>query len=180
MDPSDEALVAQSASGDGAAFAELVRRHCGAVAALARRLVADADHAEDCVQNTLLAAWLGIARLREPGRVRAWLMGIARKRCRDHLRRASRRERPAGRGEIEVRIGRAGPRVGRPSGAEDETAELLAKATPAEREAARMFYLEGLKVREIARRTRAPVGTVKRRLHSARERMRGRPGERRP
>jgi RNA polymerase sigma factor (sigma-70 family) len=75
---SDVELVAQVLAGeDGAAFAELVRRHQGDVRRLLRRLTAgDASLADDLAQETFLRAYRGLATYRG-GRFGAWLYRIA-------------------------------------------------------------------------------------------------------
>jgi len=53
---------------------------------LARALGVPAADADDVAQETLLAAWRGRDRLRDPGRVDAWLDAIGRNHCRMYLR----------------------------------------------------------------------------------------------
>ena len=47
--------------------------------------------AEDALQDTLLAAWQGLARFEGRASVRTWLYRIATNRCLDALRAAKRR-----------------------------------------------------------------------------------------
>ncbi|TAJ10232.1 MAG: RNA polymerase subunit sigma-70, partial [Planctomycetota bacterium] len=64
--------------GDRAAFTALYERFARSVhAVLATRLAA--DEAEDRVQEVFLKAWRARGELREPGRVGAWLVSIARR-----------------------------------------------------------------------------------------------------
>ena len=172
VDRPDAILVQRSANGDEAAFVELVRRHEQPLAALIRRLVSDRDYAEDILQETLIQAWIGIQRVREPGNVRAWLLQVARNRCRDFLKSAQRREQPTEGVVLETHVNRAGRAVAPVQTAGALALGALEKLSESERAVAKRFYLHGLTISEIARRSRCPEGTVKRRLHNAREHMR--------
>jgi RNA polymerase sigma-70 factor (TIGR02960 family) len=55
------------------------------------RMVGSFQDAEDAVQDTLLAAWQGLAGFEERASVRTWLYKIATNRCLNALRSASRR-----------------------------------------------------------------------------------------
>jgi RNA polymerase sigma-70 factor (ECF subfamily) len=71
---------------------------------MARRLVGDAESADDVVQDTWIRAALGLAAFRWESRLSTWLAGIAINRCREVLRQRRRdllpesEESPAGRG----------------------------------------------------------------------------------
>jgi len=168
----EEALRRQGGMGDELAFAQLVRPHRQVLARYIRYQVANAEDAEDVLQETLLAAWLGLGRLRDAGNVRAWLMQVARNRCRDYFRAQGRRDAPAGEQELESFASRFGLSLHRRAQTVAEIVDALEDAPPAAREAARRFYLEGLTVAEIAAETQAPPGTVKRRLFQARSSLR--------
>jgi RNA polymerase sigma-70 factor (ECF subfamily) len=47
----------------------------------------------------------------------------------------------------------------------------ISRLKPMDREALQAFYLEGRTLREISARLNAPLGTIKRRLHTARRRF---------
>jgi RNA polymerase sigma-70 factor (ECF subfamily) len=88
----DESLVAAAQAGSTEAFSRLVERHQQAVRAFLRRACGDWALADDLAQETFLAAWPRIGRLRTGASVRAWLCGIA---YRKHLtaRRSAARGR---------------------------------------------------------------------------------------
>lgn len=54
---SDEALMAEVAAGDRAAFTALTRRHLKRSLALAQRIVGNAQDAEEVVQDAFLGVW---------------------------------------------------------------------------------------------------------------------------
>ena len=122
--------------------------------------------AEDVLQEIYAAAAQGSPALTDPARFKAWLLGIARHKCNDYFR-ARRPEIPVD--ALAIR-GIEPERPGR-----DHTSavrETMARLSPADRRMLYLFYWLELPQKEIARRLGVPVGTVKSRLHAARERFR--------
>ena len=75
-------------------FQSLLDRHSEDVWRLLRAMVG-AQAAEDCFQETFLAALRAYPRLRPDSSPRAWLLTIAHNKAIDHLRRAARERAPA-------------------------------------------------------------------------------------
>jgi RNA polymerase sigma-70 factor (ECF subfamily) len=73
----DAELVERARGGDGWAEEMIYRRHVGAVASTARRLLRDPAEAADVVQETFLIAFEKLGSLGEPGALRGWLARIA-------------------------------------------------------------------------------------------------------
>jgi RNA polymerase sigma-70 factor, ECF subfamily len=88
---SDEALITRARAGDGDAFTELVDPYRGELQLHCYRILGSLQDAEDAVQETLLAAWLGFAGFEGRASVRTWLYRVATSRCLNLLRSASRR-----------------------------------------------------------------------------------------
>lgn len=86
----DADLVARSRSGDLDAFGELVSRYQSLVCSLAYSATGSLPQSEDLAQETFVAAWRQIAQLREPGKLRSWLCGIARNLINNWLRKQGR------------------------------------------------------------------------------------------
>ena len=172
MAASNGEIGRQDGPGEEAAFAQIVRPYRRALARYIHYQIPNAEDAEDVLQETLLAAWLGLGRLREAGHARAWLMQVARNRCRDYFRAQGQRDVPAGEQELETFANRFGLSQHRRTQTLTDIVDALEDAPPAAREAARRFYLEGLTVAEIAAATQSPLGTVKRRLFQARSSLR--------
>lgn len=168
----DEVLIRRSARGDEQAFARLVRRYEYQVAMQIRYLLNNAEDAEDILQETLLDAWAGISRLRDPGKFRAWLLQIARNRCRDFHRSTQRRDLPTERGELEQIVSRSSLTQAHQRKILADLLDTLEEIPPAERVVAKGFYLKGFTIAEIATRHNCPEGTVKRRLFHARNHLR--------
>jgi RNA polymerase sigma-70 factor (ECF subfamily) len=171
QETTDADLVRRSARGEREAFADLVYRYRRSLAALIRRLVADLDEAEDLLQETLVQAWLRIGDVRDSERVHAWLLQVARNRCRDHHKSPQRNQKPTDDRDLERHMNRYG-RAESPASAADDVEEAVHSLSPVEREVVQLFYLRGLTIREICARTGSREGTVKCRLFTARHHLR--------
>jgi RNA polymerase sigma-70 factor (ECF subfamily) len=84
-------LVARARAGDGEAFRRLTEPHRRELQVHCYRMLGSLQDAEDAVQDTLLAAWQGLAGFEGRASVRTWLYRIATNRCLNALRTASRR-----------------------------------------------------------------------------------------
>jgi RNA polymerase sigma-70 factor (TIGR02960 family) len=84
-------LIGQALAGDELAFGELVAPYRRELQAHCYRILGSAADAEDALQETLLAAWQGLAGFDGRSSVRVWLYQIATRRCLNALRAASRR-----------------------------------------------------------------------------------------
>jgi RNA polymerase sigma-70 factor (ECF subfamily) len=80
--------------GDERAFAALTDPYRRELAVHCYRLLGSLTDAEDVVQETLLAAWRGLAGFQERASLRTWLYRIATNRCLN-LRRSAGRRAPA-------------------------------------------------------------------------------------
>jgi RNA polymerase sigma-70 factor (ECF subfamily) len=86
-------LVDRARAGDGQAFGELVGPYRRELQVHCYRILGSAQDAEDVLQETLLAAWQGLAGFEGRASIRLWLYQIATRRCLNALRSASRRPR---------------------------------------------------------------------------------------
>ncbi|HXP84013.1 MAG TPA: RNA polymerase sigma factor [Bryobacteraceae bacterium] len=145
--------------------------HKDAVYAFALRLTGSAEVAEDVAQDCFVQLMRDPAKF-DPARgsLRAFLLGVTRNLVFRYWREEARmdpldeeREWPA-------------PDSGNRSAAMLGVAGLVASAVqslaPLQREAVVLFEYEGFTLEEIAKLVGADVGTVKSRLHRARERLR--------
>jgi RNA polymerase sigma-70 factor (ECF subfamily) len=84
-------LVERARSGDQAAFEELAGRYRGEVRIHCYRFLGSLADADDALQETLTAAWRGLAGFEGRASFRTWLYRIATNRCLNLLRAAGRR-----------------------------------------------------------------------------------------
>jgi RNA polymerase sigma-70 factor (ECF subfamily) len=86
-----KALMVRSLGGDGAAYAELLRRLNLYLRAYYRRRLGNAADAEDLLQETLIAMHTRRATYDPTRPFTAWVYAIARYKLIDHFRRTKRR-----------------------------------------------------------------------------------------
>ena len=170
MDP-DRALVEAAAGGSREAFDELVRRHQGAVIALARVLTAGRGDAEDLAQDVFVRAWRSLRSFRGDSTFRTWLHRVAINVIRTSQ---SRQWRVA---QLIVRDDRPPDIV---SGEEPVDATLarrqlieraLATLSDELRVAVTLRDMQGLDYKEIAAALDVPIGTVESRIFRARAKL---------
>jgi RNA polymerase sigma factor (sigma-70 family) len=166
-------LVVAAQRGDKDAFGRVVERFQDMAYAVAYAMLGDAELARDAAQEAFIEAYLSLAALREPAAFPGWFRRIVIKQ-----------------GDRQVRSRRATvplDAVGElPSPAPDPAAlveqrqlqEALASAVAAlpagQRLVVAPFYISGYSQKEIAEFLELPVTTVKKRLHTARARLKER------
>ena len=84
-------LISRARAGDGEAFRALTEPHRRELQVHCYRMLGSFQDAEDALQDTMLAAWQGLARFEGRASIRTWLYRIATNRCLSTLRSASRR-----------------------------------------------------------------------------------------
>lgn len=84
-------LLVRAQAGDREAFSALVEPHRGELQVHCYRMLGSLQDAEDALQETLLAAWLGVEGFEGRSSVRTWLYRIATNRCLNQLRASGRR-----------------------------------------------------------------------------------------
>jgi RNA polymerase sigma-70 factor (ECF subfamily) len=86
-------LLARARSGDEQAFADLVAPYRRELHVHCYRTLGSLQDAEDALQETLLAAWRGLAGFESRSSLRTWLYRIATNHCLNLMRSAGRRPR---------------------------------------------------------------------------------------
>jgi RNA polymerase sigma-70 factor, ECF subfamily len=84
-------LIERARTGDQYAFRELVEPYRRELHVHCYRILGSVQDAEDALQETLLAAWRGIAGFERRASVRTWLYSVATNRALNMLRAAKRR-----------------------------------------------------------------------------------------
>jgi RNA polymerase sigma-70 factor (ECF subfamily) len=173
LEPSDEELLASLRDGRVEGIARAYDRWHHRVRVLAVRLLGDEAAGEDVVQETFVALTRAVRRFRGEVSLERFVLAIAVKRARHHLRGTIRRRRQMAALAVEASPEGRDPEhhayrrqlAGRLAGALD----LLPGA---QREAFVLCEVEEMTALEAAHLIRAPEATVRTRLFHARRRLR--------
>ena len=169
-------LLGEIAQGDRDAFARFYDLHASLVHTFALRILRERSEAEEVVQDVFLQAWRQAGTYSaDRGTPEAWLITITRSRSIDKLRSRRRRDEM-------VRPAETAERLPEPVALESATGPAEARAAlggvlldlpAAQRQVLELAYFDGLTQTEIAARLGEPLGTVKTRMRSGLERLRG-------
>jgi RNA polymerase sigma-70 factor, ECF subfamily len=155
-------------AGDVAAFARIVAEHHDHMARVCFVICGDQDMAQDAVQAAWPIAWRKLASLREPDRLRPWLVTIAANEARQAIRRTRRH------GVVQIEVADVGSRQDDPS-LHDTRIDLKAalRRLPAEdRSILALRYVSGFDATEIGRAMGLSPSGVRSRLARAAARLR--------
>lgn len=158
--------------GDQQAFSILCQRYKSSVTRLVRYQVNDIVAREDIFQETLLTSWRNLNALNKPDKFKSWILQIARNKCKDYYRRQDHVDQPMGYEALESRINRHGVAHRKQGLLIERVLEEMEQMSPTEKQLLRHFYFQGMTVAEVAVKSGVPNGTVKSRLHTARQHIR--------
>ena len=166
-------LVERARAGDRSAFGSLIERFQGTVYAIALTRLRNPAEAQELTQEVFLHAMRKLDQLREPECFAGWLRQIT---VRMALNRLTRRG-PIQGVEPEVleqaEAGGNGPLTELLRAEQrDALHRGLARLKPMDRATLAAFYLSGRSLKQMSREFETPIGTIKRRLHVARIRLR--------
>jgi len=163
--------VERAKKGELAAIAELYRRYWRAARATAYGVTADLVLAEDTASEAFYAAIDGLRDLRDTQRFGPWLRTIV-------VRTAGRLRSTKPKGnEVELQTLPDGQSPAPNAHLEQQELislihEAVLNLSESLREAMSLFYFEGYSLKEAAHFLDIPTGTLKRRLHEGRQRLR--------
>lgn len=171
-DRSEElSLVRRAQGGDADAFRCLVDIYDRRLLYFVRRFLKDSDRGLDVLQEIWLTMLRKLPSLRSPEAFRVWLYQIAHDRVVDVVRRNTREERLQ-----KTAFEQLTERNGDDPAWALEQAEFVHRAleqlTPEHREVLVLRFLEDMTLEEIAAAVGCNLGTVKSRLHYARQAVR--------
>jgi RNA polymerase sigma-70 factor, ECF subfamily len=169
-------LVEDARAGEPAAWDRLFQRYQLPLYAYVYELVRQEQTSLDIVQETFINAVRHLGSLRDNARFGSWLFGIAHQKCAQHWRKQGRERRVIETNEA--------PPEDWPSQEDDPSEWLIRREQeeefmaalnqlpPPHRSVFLLHCMEDFPLEEIAALTRAPLGTVKSRLHYAKKMLR--------
>jgi RNA polymerase sigma-70 factor (ECF subfamily) len=149
--------------GDEAAMGALIAKHRTRLVRVAANVLRDSFEAEDVTQEAFLKAFREIHKLRDDCAFSGYIYKICVRLCMDRLRSRKTesmvvdKPEPSRGLQIETRV---------------VVEDLLEELTPELRMTLVLREMEQLSYEEVADMMKVPVGTVRSRLHTARERFR--------
>ena len=177
--------VKKAQAGDVMAFGELVKMFQDAVYGVAYAIVGNFADAQDIAQEAFIHAWRNLNTLKDLVKFPNWLCRIARNLSIDFLRRAK-----LDTVELEEAITAHDPLPGPLEQIEKKelaesvlavvralpeklrlTIDVLVSLPNRNQNKTTLFYINGYTVNEVAGFLEAPAGTIKRRLHDSRQRL---------
>jgi RNA polymerase sigma-70 factor (ECF subfamily) len=166
-------LVERARTGDRAAYGALVERFQPTVYAVALTRLRNSAEAQELAQEVFIHSMTKLDQLREPRCFAGWLRQIT---VRMAINRLARRGPVHG---TEPEVLENAPAVSANPLEEmiraEQRAELLhglSRLKALDRATLEAFYIRGRSLKQMSRDFETPVGTIKRRLHVARKRLR--------
>ena len=166
-------LVQRAQAGDRAAYGELVERFQPTVYAVALARLRNPTEAQELAQEVFLHGMRKLPQLRDAQCFAGWLRQITVRMAINRLTRGG----PLSKSDPEVldQAAAAGAGPLEEMVKAEQAAELyrgLERLKPVDRATLVAFYLRGRSLKQMSRDFETPIGTIKRRLHVARIRLR--------
>ncbi len=161
------AMIERAATGDEVAFAQIVAAHHQDMARVAYLVSGSLDLADDAVQAAWAIAWRRLGTLRDPARLRPWLMSVAANEARQMARGDRRRT------VRELRVD--APDAGTPAperAALMDLANALGRLDPQDRALIALRYIAELDSASIGREMGLSASGSRVRLHRLLARLR--------
>lgn len=172
----DYALMEAIGRGDQSALVRLYDRHSGLIFAIARKMLADREAADELVLDVFWEIWRKAGRYDSArGCPKTYLVTLTRSRAIDRRRRktsASGRDASVSANVVRIDVSSEPGVMARTTSTDPAQAPLLAEnraavrlalagLEPEQRQAIESAFYEGLTHTEIAERTQRPLGTIK-------------------
>jgi len=166
--------LSRARQGDVEAYGRVVRRFQDMACGYAYAVLSDFHLAEEVTQEAFIEAYVTLPRLRETAAFASVLRRVVFKHCDRVTRRKRVQTEPL---DEHTGVASNAPRPDEAAAkreVHDEVLAVLRSLPDHQREVTTLFYIDGYSQNEIADFLEVPVTTVKKRLHDARNRMKGR------
>jgi RNA polymerase sigma-70 factor (ECF subfamily) len=166
-------LVLRAQQGDRQAYGLLAERFQPTVYAVALARLRNPTEAQELTQEVFLHGMKKLVQLREPEAFAGWLRQITVRMAINRLTRGGPLQKSDG--EVLENAEASGVSPLDEMVRTEAAAELyrgLEQLKPVDRATLVAFYIQGRSLRQMSREFETPIGTIKRRLHVARNRLR--------
>ena len=167
----DQSLIDRARGGDQEAFTSLVLHFGDRLYSVAYRILRDTGRAEDAVQQAFLNAWRELRNLRDDDRLEAWLYRLLVNACHAEVRHTTRWQ-PGLRLITDLDAGPSTDDAQLLVAARDELERAFRKLSAEQRAVLVLHHYLDYSGEEIADVLGVSPGTVRSRLHYARQQMR--------
>lgn len=177
MEFDEKKMIERASGGDPAAFNRLMEQHERRMYAVALRMCANREDAQDCLQEAMLRVYRAIDSFKGQSTFSTWVYRITMNTCLDELRRKKNRQNTSLDSLLDMGWSPADESNAPEKRAiQSETRECLQRAIrglPEDMRAAIVLRdIEGFSYDEIARMLDINVGTIKSRISRGREKLR--------
>ena len=159
-------IIQRAIAGDEVAFARIIADHHEDMARVAYLVTGSLDLAEDAVQAAWAIAWRRLGSLRDPARLRPWLMTVAANEARQVARSSRRRT------VRELAVGAPSGPSGPDKAVLIDLGNALGTLDPKDRILIGLRYIAGLNSEAIGREVGMSASGVRVRLHRLMARLR--------
>ena len=177
MERNEQKLIERASGGDPAAFNQLMAMHEKRMYAVALRMFANREDAQDCLQEAMLRIYRAIGGFKGQSSFSTWVYRITMNTCLDELRRKKNRPNTSLDNLLDQGWSPSdGDNVPERRAIQSETRKTLAGAIrelPEDmRSAIVLRDVQGYSYDEIAQMLDVNVGTIKSRISRGREKLR--------
>ena len=166
-------LVTRAQGGDRQAYSELYAHFRPGVYTVALACLRDPQAAQELTHDVLVQAFEKLSQLRQPAAFPGWLRQMATHMAINRVSRHGQSTYATDVGLNELTAPSASPLEQLISREQiTQVRQSLARLKPLDRNTLLAFYYDGQSLETISQQVAAPVGTIKRRLHVARQRLR--------
>ena len=166
-------LVTRAQGGDRQAYSALYEHFQPSVYAVALACLRDPHAAQELTHDVLTQAFEKLGQLREPAAFPGWLRQMTTRMAINRVSRGGQHVYATEAVLEELTALSASPLEQLISREQiTQVQQSLARLKPLDRDTLLAFYYEGQSLETISQQAEAPVGTIKRRLHVARQRLR--------
>lgn len=161
--------IEQTLSGNRDAYSVIVASYMQRLYAKALLITKDGEAAKDLVQETFIDGYLKLASLRDRSKIEAWLVRILKNKAVNYINRS--RFNYTELENITIADNDSPEALFLAEHGAECIRDELNSLSPALRETAILYFIDNMTMEKIAKHTNTPVGTVKRRIHDIRQRL---------